>query len=274
MVNPVIALITDLGLRDPYVAEMKAVILKICPAVTIVDVTHQIEKFNIRMGAYTLAAASPYFPKGTIHVVVVDPGVGTRREAILIQTRQGCFIGPDNGVLALATEFQGIGHVYKITNPKLMLPKISNTFHGRDVFAPAAAHLAKGTPPSEFGPEIHKIVTPKFAETTKRKNTLTGEVIHVDDFGNIVTNFKGKELESVGLKTMVNLKLKNTKLTLKLCKAYAEVEKQKPLAIIGSHNFLEISINQGNAAEAFKTKVGDKITLYCLNFNFPKQPCA
>ena len=261
MVNPIIALITDFGLRDPYVAEMKAVILKICPAATIVDVTHQIEKFNIRMGAYTLAAASPYFPKGTIHVVVVDPGVGTRRGAILIQTRQGCFIGPDNGVLALATETQGIGHVYKITNPKLMLPKISNTFHGRDIFAPAAAHLAKGTPPSEFGPEIHKIVTPKFAETTRRKNTITGEVIHVDDFGNIVTNFKEKEVESMGLKTMVNLKLQNIKLTLKLCKAYSEVEKQKPLAIIGSHNFLEISMNQGNAAEAFKTKVGDKIKL-------------
>lgn len=262
MPNPIITLTTDFGLKDPYVAEMKAVILNISPNTKIVDITHQIEKFNIRMGAYVLAAASSYFPKGTIHVVVVDPGVGTRRKAILIQTKKGYFIGPDNGVLALAAENQGIEHVYKITNPKLKLPKISNTFHGRDIFAPAAAHLAKGTPPSEFGPEIHKIVTPKFAKITRRKGGLIGEIIHIDGFGNIVTNFSEKELESMGIKGMVNIKLKNTRLKLKLCKVYAEVEARKPLAIIGSHNFLEISVNQGNAADTFKTKVGDKVTLY------------
>lgn len=262
MPNPIITLTTDFGLKDPYVAEMKAVILNISPNATIVDITHQIEKFNIRMSAYVLATAAPYFPKGTIHVVVVDPDVGTRRKAILIQTKQGYFIGPDNGVLTLAAKTQGIEHVYEITNPKLMLPKISNTFHGRDIFAPAAAHLARGTSPSEFGPEIHKIVTPKFARITKRKNTLTGEVIHIDGFGNMITNFNEKELESMGIKGMVNIKLKNTRLKLKLCKAYAEVEARKPLAIIGSHNFLEISINQGNAADTFKTKVGDKVTLY------------
>lgn len=262
MPNPIITLTTDFGLKDPYVAEMKAVILNISPNTKIVDITHQIEKFNIRMGAYVLAAAASYFPKGTIHVVVVDPGVGTKRKAILIQTKKGYFIGPDNGVLALAAENQGIEHVYKITNPKLKLPKISNTFHGRDIFAPAAAHLAKGTPPSEFGPEIHKIVTPKFAKITRRKGGLIGEIIHIDGFGNIVTNFSEKELESMGIKGMVNIKLKNTRLKLKLCRAYAEVEAQKPLAIIGSHNFLEISVNQGNAADTFKTKVGDKVTLY------------
>lgn len=262
MPNPIITLTTDFGLRDPYVAEMKAAILGISPNTKIVDITHQIEKFNTRTGAHVLAAASPYFPKGTIHVVVVDPGVGTRREAILIQTKQDYCIGPDNGVLALAARSQGIKHVYKITNPKLMLPKISHTFHGRDIFAPAAAHLATGTPPSEFGPEIHRIVTPKFAKITKKKNALTGEVIHIDGFGNIITNFKEKELESMSIKTTVNLKLKNTKLKLRLCKVYAEVEAQQPLALIGSHNFLEISVNQGNAAENFKTKAGDKVTLY------------
>jgi S-adenosylmethionine hydrolase len=262
MSNSIITLTTDFGLRDPYVAEMKAVILGISPVAKIVDITHQIEKFNTRMGAYVLAAASQYFPKDTIHAVVVDPGVGTRREAILIQTKQHYFVGPNNGVLALTAKSQGIKHVYKIANPKLMLPKISHTFHGRDIFAPAAAHLAKGTPPPEFGPEIHRIVTPKFAKITKKRNMLIGEVIHIDDFGNIVTNFREKEIESMEIKIMVNLKLKSTKLKLRLCKAYAEVEVQQPLAIIGSHNFLEISINQGNAAEEFKTKAGDKVTLY------------
>lgn len=211
MPNPIITLTTDFGLRDAYVAEMKAVILGMSPNTKIAR-------------AYVLAAASPYFPKGTIHVVVVDPGVGTRREAIFIQTKQDYFIRPDNGVLASAARSQGIEHIYKITNPKLMLPKISHTFHGRDIFAPAAVHLAKGTPPSEFGSEIHRTATPKFAKIAKKKNTLTGEVIHIDGFGNIVTNFKDKELESMGIKTTVNLKLKNTKLKLRLCKAYAEVE--------------------------------------------------
>lgn len=262
MPSQIITLTTDFGLRDPYVAEMKAVILNISPNVKIVDITHEIEKFNLRMGGYVLAAASPYFPEGTIHVVVVDPGVGTKREAVLIQTEKGYYVGPDNGVLALAAEGQGIRHIYRIETPEFMLPEISNTFHGRDVFAPAAAHLANGVSSSEFGPETHKIATPKFAEIIKRKKTLTGEVIHIDGFGNIITNFREEMLESMGIKKTVNLKLKNTKLKLKLCKAYAEVNARQPLAIIGSHNFLEISINQGNAAENFQTRVGDKVALY------------
>jgi S-adenosylmethionine hydrolase len=262
VLNPIITLTTDFGLRDQYVAEMKAVILGICPAAEIVDITHQIEKFNIRMGAYTLVVATPYFPDGTIHVAVVDPGVGTKRRAVLVQTESSYYIGPDNGVLALAAKNQGVRHIYEIGNPKFMLPRISNTFHGRDVFAPAAAHLANGILPSEFGQEIREIVTPKFARLTKRKNVLVGEVIHTDGFGNAVTNLREKDLECMDAKAIVNLKLGNVRLKLKLCKAYDEVEPQKPLAIIGSHNFLEISINQGNAAEKFQMRVGDKVTLY------------
>ena len=262
MPNPVITLTTDFGMRDPYVAEMKAVILSISPNAKIVDITHEIEKFNIRTGAFVLASASQYFPKNTIHVVVVDPGVGTQRQPILIQTKHGYLIGPDNGVLVLAARKEKIERIHKITNPRLMMPKISNTFHGRDIFAPAAAHLAKGTSPAKFGPEIHKVAMPEFAKITKRRNTLIGEVLHVDNFGNIITNFGKKELELMGMKETANTKLKNTRLKLKLCKAYAEVELQKPLAIVGSHNFLEISINQGNAAEVLKIRSGDNVTLY------------
>ncbi len=257
-----ITLTTDFGLADPYVAEIKAVILGINPNVEIVDISHQIEKFNTRMGAYVLASAAPHFPKGTIHLAVIDPCVGTKRKPILIETKNSFFIGPDNGVLALAAEKQGIKNVYEIANPKYMLPKISATFHGRDIFAPAAAHLSKGVPPSEFGPEVRQIVKPPSAKIIRKGAMLVGEIIHVDGFGNIITNLTAKELESLGIKESLNVKIGETALRLKLCRAYAEVKAKKPLAIIGSHDFLEISVNRGSAAEMFKAKAGDKVILY------------
>jgi S-adenosylmethionine hydrolase len=260
--NPIIALTTDFGLRDPYVAEMKAVILSICPNATIVDVSHQIEKFNIRMGAYVLASASPFFPDDTIHLAVVDPGVGTRRQPVLLQTKHRYFIGPDNGLLALAAENDGIKRIHRITNEKLMLPRASNTFHGRDIFAPASAHLANGTPPAEFGPAVRKIVTPKFAKIIKRKDLIVGEVIHVDDFGNIITNLTENHLKSMQVKRNVRVELKNTRLRLKLGRTYQDVKPHRPLALIGSHNFLEISVNQGNAAGAFNIRSGDEVALH------------
>lgn len=260
---PLITLTTDFGLRDPYVAEMKAVILSITSDVTIVDVSHQIEKFNIRMGAYVLASAVPYFPRGTIHVGVVDPGVGTKRQPVLIRTESGYFVGPDNGLFALAaTNTEGKMQMRKIANQNLVSSKVSNTFHGRDIFAPAAAHLAKGTPLAEFGPKISQILTPGFASIVRRRDSFLGEIIHVDDFGNVITNFRARELEAMRTESSVIVKIGNAKLTLNLCKAYGDVEKQQPLAIIGSHNFLEISVNQGSAANVFNVEVGDEVVLY------------
>jgi hypothetical protein len=262
MPRAIITLVTDFGLKDPYVAEMKAVILSISPDAVIVDITHDIEKFNVRMAAYVLASASPYFPEDTIHVAVVDPGVGTKRRSILVQTKRAFYIGPDNGVLTLAAKNEEIEHIYEIRNRRLMMPKISNTFHGRDIFAPAAAHLTKGTKPAEYGPEIREIVTPKFAKVIQRDGAFVGEVLHVDGFGNVITNFRGKELKALNVRDAVTVEIKGTRLKLKLCKAYAEAEAHKPLAIIGSHDFLEISINQGNAAKTFKIEAEDKIKLY------------
>lgn len=262
MSNPIITLTTDFGLADPYVAEMKAVILRINPNVTIVDISHQIEKFNIKMGAFILASAAPYFPEGTIHIAVVDPGVGTERKPILIEAENAFFIGPDNGLLAFAAKKQGIKHVYEISNPRFMLPKISTTFHGRDIFAPAAAHLSRGVQPSEFGLELHEIFTPTFVEIVESVDALAGEIIHIDDFGNIITNFTSKELSEVITNGKIHVKIGENDLLLDVCKTYADVEPLKPLAIIGSHDFLEISINRANAAEFFNVKVGDKVTLY------------
>ncbi len=256
-----ITLTTDFGLKDPYVAEMKAVILGICPNAIIVDVTHQIEKYGIRMAAYMLASAAPYFPIGAIHVAVVDPGVGTRRRPLIVQTKRAFFVGPDNGVLVLAAENQGIKQIREITNSRLILPRVSNTFHGRDVFAPAAAHLALGVDPVEFGPEIRDVAKPEFSNVTRRKHALTGEVLHVDDFGNIITNISAKDLSSIRVEEAVKVELPTSVLTLRLCKAYAEAKPAEPLALIGSHDYLEIAVNMGSAALKFKMAPGDKITV-------------
>jgi S-adenosylmethionine hydrolase len=240
---------------------MKAAILGICPKAVIVDVSHDIEKFNIRMGAYVLASAAPHFPQGTVHVAVVDPGVGTRRRPIAIQTERSFFVGPDNGILVLAAEKQGIESIYELTNPRFMLPKVSSTFHGRDVFAPAAAHLLNGANPAEFGPEIREAAEVEFAKITRRNGALVGEVLHVDGFGNIITNIGEKEVAQQHAKGEIKVELAGKKLKLRFCKAYGETKPQEPLALIGSHGFLEISVNQGNAARKFETKAGDKIKL-------------
>ncbi len=262
MLVRIITLTTDFGLRDSYVAEMKASILTINPTVKIVDITHQIEKFNVKMGAYLLTSAQSFFPKGTIHVAVIDPGVGTKRKPILIQTTDGYFIGPDNGVLSLAVKNSGkVMHIHRIMNKELMLPTISNTFHGRDIFAPAAAHLAGGTPPAEFGPEIQEIITPKFARTISKNGILIGKVVHIDGFGNIITNFSEEELNSINTSGSVKIKIGRNLLRLKVCKFYSEVRWKDPLVLIGSHSFLEIAINQGNAADTLAVKEGNKVEI-------------
>jgi len=251
-----ITLTSDFGLNDPYVAEIKGVILTINPNAKIIDITHGVEKFSIRMGAFMLASAAPYFPKGTTHLAIVDPGVGTERRAILIQTKQGFFVGPDNGILVLATQAQGIEHIHQLTNQKFMLPKVSSTFHGRDVFAPAAAYLDEGVKPSEFGPEINDAAMPEFVSIERRNGSLIGEVLHIDGFGNIITNISEKHLPQ---NQAIKVKLPDNSLNIAFGQTYAQAKPDEPIALIGSHGFLEIALNQDSAAERFHVKVGDKI---------------
>ena len=257
----IVTLTTDFGLRDPYVAEMKAIILSLCPEAVIVDVTHDIAKFDVRTGAYMLASAAPYFPKGTIHVAVVDPGVGTTRRCLIVETKQGFLVGPDNGVLALAAKKQGIVSIREITNPKLILPNVSCTFHGRDVFAPVAAHLANGVSPADFGAEVRDIVKPEFATVKWGKNKLIGEVLHVDGFGNIVTNMSQDALRIFDAGSLVSVNIHSCNVKLKLGKTYAEAKPKEPLVLVGSQGYIEIAVNQGSAAEEFKSKAGDKVVL-------------
>ena len=251
-----ITLTTDFGQRDSYVAEMKGVILTRNPNATIIDITHCVEKFDIRTAAFMLASAAPYFPKGTVHLAVVDPGVGTERHAILVQTKQGFFVGPDNGVLMLSAKNQGIEHTYELSNPKFMLPKVSATFHGRDIFAPAAAYLDIGVKPAEFGPEIAGGVMPEFARVKRGDGSLIGEILHVDGFGNIITNISQNEM--VQAKT-INIKLHNISLNIAFGKTYAQTKSREAIALIGSHGFLEIALNQASAVEKFNAAAGEKI---------------
>lgn len=259
--TPLISLLSDFGLKDPYVGEMKAVILSICPEACIIDISHNIEKFNTHMGAFVLASAAPYFPRSTVHAAVVDPGVGTKRRPLIVETERSLYVGPDNGLLMLSARSEGIRHAYKISNSEYMLPRVSTTFHGRDIFAPAAAHLAKGCTPSEFGHEVRDYVVPRFANPQIRKGGLLGEILHIDDFGNVISNISVKALEKVGIKEgcLLHVEFKHKALNLKFCSAYGEVVSKTPLALIGSSNFLEVSVNQGNASKTFKAKIGDSI---------------
>lgn len=257
---PIVTLTTDFGLKDPYVAEMKAIILNLCPLAQIVDITHEVNKFDIRTGAYALASATPYFPAGTINVAVVDPGVGSQRRPIVIQTAQNFFVGPDNGLLVLAAEKQNIKKIHEITSRHLMRPHVSATFHGRDIFAPIAAHLAKGVSLEKVGPPITDIVKPTFTQIALEKNKVTGEILHIDDFGNIITNIYAKDIDYFKGKTL-RVEIGHNRLYLKLSKTYSDVKPQEVLLLIGSQKFIEIAINQGDAANQLQIEQGDKITL-------------
>jgi len=259
----IITLLSDFGLRDPYVAEMKAVVTAISADARIIDISHLIEKFNIRMGAFVLASAASYFPEGTIHVAVVDPGVGTKRRPLLLETRNALFIGPDNGLLIPAAQRDGIQHAYAITNSKLMLPKVSFTFHGRDVFAPAAAHLVNGTLPANFGDEISDYVVPSFARLELKAGQLRGEVLHIDEFGNIISNITSTDLERAGVRTRSTLflRLHNKAHRTLFVETYGDVSAKSALALVGSHGFLEFAINQGNASRVLKAKAADPVTV-------------
>jgi S-adenosylmethionine hydrolase len=255
----IISLLSDFGGKDPYVAEMKAVILSIKPQARIIDVTHEIEKFDIRMGAYVLASAAPFFPQNTVHVAVVDPGVGTKRRPIIVETSRSLYVGPDNGLLMLAAHKEHIKNVYTIDSPKYMLPNVSKTFHGRDIFAPAAAHLTRGIKPSDFGSAIHDYILPEFAKPHVKDGELRGEILHIDDFGNIVSNISVADIENMGFRKGDSLlvRLGNNTLTIMFCSAYGEVPSGTPLALIGSSNFLEVAVNQGSASGIFNAKVGN-----------------
>lgn len=254
----VITLLSDFG--DVYPSSMKGVILSINPAASIVDICHSVPSHDIRAGAFILMTTAKYFPSGTVHIAVVDPGVGTQRRALAIRAEAESgvhyFIGPNNGLLIPAAKSLGDFKVYEITNTALFRKNISSTFHGRDIFAPVGAHISKGLNIAEVGREIPDFVDFDFGKGIKKDDSLQGRVIYIDTFGNIVTNISS---DMVDFKPGDFVEIQTKQVLFH--KTYGVCKKGEPLALIGSHGFLEIAINCGNAALYFGKKPDDEIII-------------
>ena len=272
--RPVITLTTDFGLDDPFVGIMKGVILNIVPDAQIVDITHNIEPQNITQAALILNATYPWFPRKTVHVVVVDPGVGSVlkakgktkktagpiiRRAMVVQSKFQTFIGPDNGVLTLG--IQPDSRVYEITNKKYFLKNVSNTFHGRDVFAPCAGWIASGIAHAKMGPRVLKPVHLDFPQPLLKETSLHGEIIHIDHFGNLTTNISAELIhETFPPSATINVQIGKHRIE-GLVTGYYQMKGGQPGAIINSWNQLEIFYREDNARKKLKARVGQSVIL-------------
>jgi S-adenosylmethionine hydrolase len=259
MSRRIISLTTDFGVSDHFVGTMKGVILGIAPDADIVDITHDVPPFEIPEGAFAIAEAYRYFPKGTIHVVVVDPGVGTARRAILAEAAGQYFIAPDNGVLTIIYEREK-HKVRVMTNERFFLPARSRTFHGRDVFAPAAAHLAGGAKPAQFGKTISDYAQLGMLKPQRvGKRIWSGTVIKADRFGNLITNLHIDEFDAVRERPFeLSVGLRRVD---RLCGAYGEAAPGDLFAIVGSSGYLEVSVNQGSASKTLGCTGGAPVEL-------------
>lgn len=256
----VITLMTDFGTSDHYVGVMKGVILNINPQVEIIDITHTIPPQDVHATAFLIDSAYRYFPTGTIHVIVVDPGVGSGRRAIACRTETAYFVCPDNGILThILRNEEGI-HTVAVENSAYFLPQVSNTFHGRDIFAPVAAHLSRGVPIDKLGSPVAESVQLPIPKPQVTDNTIIGQVIWIDVFGNLITNISQEVLESLEGRDSVVIRAGSTEID-HFNRSYAESAVGDVLAIVGSFNKLEISINQGNAAQTLGLKRSDTITI-------------
>ncbi len=257
MNRPLIVLLTDFGLRDHYVGTLKGVILSICPEARIIDLSHGIEPQNVAQAALLLETSYAVFPKGSIFVCVVDPGVGTKRKALCVKTSNYYFIGPDNGILSLALNHEKRLAIRSIENRRFFLKSIpSSTFHGRDIFSPTAAHLARKNIFNQLGPKvstIHSIALPK---VKKRGNRLEGEILYFDHFGNAITNIHERD-GSVDLWKKANIFVRDITLG-KLRRTYGEGPKTL-CAVLNSSSQLEIAVPHGNAKTEASLEIGDEV---------------
>lgn len=254
-----IALLTDFGSSDWFVGAMKGVILGINPRVNMADITHGIPAGSVRSGAFALQQSYTYFPVGTVFLAVVDPGVGGDRKPIAVKTRDYFFVAPDNGLLSFALKEQGPFQARVIENTKYFRSQVSSTFHGRDIFAPAAAHLSKRTTFSSLGPACRDLVSLEWPESKMSSGRVSGEVVYIDRFGNLITNLSSRDMASLKSEKL-RAGMKGRKFPF--CSYYAQVPQGSLLAVLGSCGLVEISVNGGHAAQTLKANVGDKVVLY------------
>ncbi len=260
--SKVITLTTDFGLNDPYVAAMKGVILSINPNVMMIDISHSVPKHDPLTAGFLLLSIAKYFPAGSIHLCVVDPGVGTERRGLILWCKDYILVGPDNGCLSLASDASELRRAFAINIEKLHR-SVSATFHGRDLFAPAAAYLSLGVPPSAIAEPIRSFKRISIPPPRLSKGRLKGTVLYIDNFGNIVTNITPVHLQDIGVRIGDELKisLKSGEYRAPFLYTYGNVKKGELLALINSFNLLEVSIREDNAAEKLKTRRGDFIAV-------------
>ena len=260
MPDPIITLTSDFGTSDHLVGAMKGVILSINPAARIVDINHHVTPFDILDGALTIANTCNYFPPRTIHVVIVDPGVGTQRRPLLVSGQKQYFIAPDNGVLSLILERESC-IVRHITAEHYFLNPVSPTFHGRDIFAPTAAWLSKVWQTEAFGEEITDYVRFTMPKAKAAGQSIKGVVLHVDAFGNLMTNLTAEDVPEAAVASGVIRLSVNGKEIQKLAQTFASGTPGEPIAVFGSAGFLEIAVNRGSAARTLGANRGAEVTL-------------
>jgi S-adenosyl-L-methionine hydrolase (adenosine-forming) len=248
-----IALLSDFGTKDWFVASMKGVIMTVNPRAVIIDINHDIPAGDITAGAFNLLACHAWFPKETIFVAVVDPGVGSCRAAIAVKAGGYAFVGPDNGLFSLIIDNYYTSEVRSLENTKYFLKEISATFHGRDIFAPVGGHLSRGVAFEKLGPKMKSIVPLSTIPAARASGKLIrGSVIYIDRFGNAITNISSSLANQAG-----RIRVKGH--VVPLCGSYNDVVHGKPVVVIGSCGFVEISVNRGNAAEKMRLKIGDAV---------------
>ena len=257
MKKKIITLLTDFGTRDGYVGAVKGVIKRINPQAEIVDVTHEVESYDVLGAAFALNNCYRYFPKGTIHLAVVDPGVGSLRQPILIRTTDFSFVGPDNGIFSFIYQREDLTDMVVVSNKKYFLVELSRTFHARDIFAPVAAYLSLGVETDEFGSpakECMKLIIP---QPESKGKSLKGEIIHIDRFGNLITN-----VTAALLRKKKNAEIAVGKRRIKgISRSYFEIREKRLGALVGSSGFLELAVNQGSAQKLLRAKVGEGIKI-------------
>jgi S-adenosylmethionine hydrolase len=259
----VITLLTDFGTDDYFVGAMKGVILTRSPRSVLVDITHSIPPQDVRAAAFTLSAAYSYFPSGSIHLAVVDPGVGSDRRPVLVEAATHLFVGPDNGLFSLVLEQVPAARIRHLTNPSYFLPNPSSTFHGRDIFAPVAAALAQGLPPEDLGPTVQDPIRLESIRCESMSDgTVAGKIIHIDHFGNCITNLPWDRLLTLSAGRPFSLRVKEFQIQ-KLAQSYraGASDPGKPFLICGSAGYLEISVESDSAARQFEIRLGDPVHL-------------